>query len=212
MNCSVIKDLIPLYLDDCCSGETAMLVEEHIENCQDCKNFSEEIKTPFEIDMSIPIPTKLNRVEERKASVLQSILLFVSFAIITIGVSLESQTPSGFGNGYFAFSLVVPATGFMLSLVNWYFVRFYRSRKSFSNFSLLWTFLFTSACFAWSSWHYGIDSKFFNEILNGISAADSFEMAGFGLSFMAIGIVLTVALCFLSKVLSNKYAKLLGKE
>ncbi len=212
MDCNVIKDLIPLYVDGCCSAETAKIAKEHIDRCDACKRFYEEMKAPVEADLPISAPTKFNKVEERKASVLQSALLFASFAVITLGVALEAKTPSGFTNGYFAFSLVVPATGFMLSLANWYFVRLYKSRKSFSNGSLLSTVIMIFAGFAWSAYHYGANFDFFSEVFGNISATDFWEAAGFVLSFMAVGFLASVILCILSKVLSNKFAKLLGKE
>ena len=37
MNCDIIKDLIPLYIDECCSDESSKIVDEHIENCASCK-------------------------------------------------------------------------------------------------------------------------------------------------------------------------------
>ena len=135
MECNVVKDLIPLYIDDCCSEESAKIVKEHMENCCSCKELYENMSAA---DMApiISAPKKLSRISAWKAAVLQSGLLFVSFAIITIGVALEAATPSGLMNGYWAVSLVIPATGFLLSLANWYFVRLYKSRKSFSNCSL----------------------------------------------------------------------------
>ncbi len=36
-NCDMIKDLLPLYADDVCSEESRKAVEEHINNCPDCK-------------------------------------------------------------------------------------------------------------------------------------------------------------------------------
>ncbi len=212
MNCNVIKDLIPLYADDCCSDETAKIVKQHIDECDTCKKFYDEMKTPVETDLPICVPTKFNRVEERKASVLQSVLLFASFAVITLGVALEAKTPTGFTNGCFAFSLVVPATGFMLSLANWYFVRFYKSKKQFANCSFLATIAITLGGYAWSLGHYGVNSDFFAEVFKDISVTDFWEVAGLGLSFTVVGILFTAALCVLSKVLSDKYARLLGKE
>lgn len=39
--CEVIKDLLPLYKDNCCSNETNKIVEHHLETCNECK---EELK------------------------------------------------------------------------------------------------------------------------------------------------------------------------
>lgn len=35
--CGVIRDLLPLYIDDCCSPESRILVEEHLSACPACK-------------------------------------------------------------------------------------------------------------------------------------------------------------------------------
>ncbi len=36
-SCEVIKDLLPLYMDDCCSSKSRQMVEEHLEECPACK-------------------------------------------------------------------------------------------------------------------------------------------------------------------------------
>ncbi len=36
-SCEVIKDLLPLYIDGCCSPKSRQLVEEHLEECLSCK-------------------------------------------------------------------------------------------------------------------------------------------------------------------------------
>ncbi len=118
MDCNVIRDLIPLYIDDCCSKESANIVKEHIDRCPQCKELYENMKTSSDIAPTASVPATLSKINDWRASVLQSVLLFVSFAIITIGVALEAATPSGLMNGYWAVSLVIPATGFLLSLAN----------------------------------------------------------------------------------------------
>ncbi len=193
MKCNVIKDLLPLYVDDCCSEESSQLVREHLKECAACqgvysamshKSEMKEIKTPA---------MKLRRVSDWKASILQSILLFVSFAIITLGVALEAATPSGLINGMWAMALVIPATGNLLSLANWYFVRLYKSRKAFSNFSCVLTLLVTVVCYAWAFAHYA----------EGVLLPSP---------LMIFGTVLSMVFIVLSKVLSNQYALLLGRE
>lgn len=208
MECNVVKDLIPLYIDDCCSEESAKIVKEHMENCCSCKELYENMSAA---DMApiISAPKKLSRISAWKAAVLQSVLLFVSFAIITIGVALEAATPSGLMNGYWAVSLVIPATGFLLSLANWYFVRLYKSRKSFSNCSLLANLGITVCAYIWAGFHYEFN---FAELLQGNSFMEFLDMLQ-GLTFLhGIGILLSAEFCVLSKLLSSKYAKMLGKE
>ncbi len=44
IDCNVIADLIPLYIDDTCSRESAELVEEHIKTCGDCSKLMERMR------------------------------------------------------------------------------------------------------------------------------------------------------------------------
>ncbi len=43
-NCNIIKDLLPLYVDDICSEESKKLVEEHLKSCNNCKKYLKELK------------------------------------------------------------------------------------------------------------------------------------------------------------------------
>lgn len=209
MNCNIVKDLIPLYIDGCCSGESEKVVEEHINNCNECKKFFEDMKAPSDIVTVSELPKTFSKLNDWKASVLQSVLLFLSFALITVGVALEARTPSGLLNGFWALNLVIPATGLMLSLANWYFVRVYKSRKSFSNCSFLATLVITLSAYIWSGFHYEMNLI---DLFSGNNFAESLEVLHALLLFNGIGILLTIAFCVLSKFLSNQYAKMLGKE
>lgn len=37
LKCEVIRDLLPLYIDECCSDESRRLVEEHLKECDECR-------------------------------------------------------------------------------------------------------------------------------------------------------------------------------
>ncbi len=209
MDCNIVKDLIPLYIDGCCSEESKKVVEAHIENCCECKALLEDMRSPSQVVMATEAPKTYYRLKDWKASVLQAALLFASFALITLGVALEAYTASGLMNGFWAVNLIIPATGFMLSLANWYFVSVYKTRKLFSNCSLMATLVFTICAYAWSAFHYEVNvfalfaGHSFREVLETLYAL---------FLFGGIGILLMVVLCSLSKVLSNQYAKMLGKE
>lgn len=209
MNCNIVKDLIPLYIDGCCSEESEKIVKEHIRDCDDCKKLLEDMKSPYDIVTVSESPKTFSKLNDWKASVLQSVLLFLSFALITVGVALEARTPSGIGNGFWALNLVIPATGFMLSLANWYFIRVYKSRKCFSNYSLIATLGITLSAYIWSGFHYEINLF---DLFAGNDFANVLEMLHALLLLNGIGILLTVVFCILSKTLSNQYAKMLGKE
>ena len=182
-----------LYFDGCCSEESRREVEEHIKECAECRTVFEEMKNTAPVIEKAPIEAqpKFKRINERKASVLQSVLLFLSFAFTVAGTTLEASTPSGEINGMWAYALIVPSVGFMLSLANWYFVRLYKNKKTFSVCSVAATLLLTVCGYFWAFVHYKLSV---------------------GILSLVIGAALIVIFCILSGVLSNKYAVLIGKE
>ncbi len=208
MNCDIIKDLVPLYIDGCCSEESRKTVKEHIESCKNCKQIFDGMNYPSDIISAKKVTMPLKKIDTWRASILQSVLLFVAFGLITIGVAFEAKTPSGFTNGVWALNLVVPVTGFMLSLANWYFVHLYKNKKFFSNCSLFVTLTITVCSYVWTYFHYEIN-------LFGLLNTNS--LSGFSdtlqgiMFFFGKGFILTLILGILSKFLSRKYADLLGK-
>ena len=44
ISCEVIKDLLPLYVDDVLSEDSRKLVESHISDCADCKKYYEDMQ------------------------------------------------------------------------------------------------------------------------------------------------------------------------
>ncbi len=209
MDCNVIRDLIPLYVDGCCSEESEKMVREHIKGCESCLKLLDDMKSDTaEVTITTTTSYKVERICQWTASFMQSILLFVSFGLITVGVALEARTPSGLENGFWALNLVIPATGFMLSLANWYFVRFYNSRKRFFNCSWIATLVITLCAYGWGWRHYGIGLF---EMLSGADLYKPLEVFNGFMHFIGVGILLTAVFCVLSGILSNKFAKMLGK-
>ena len=200
MNCSVIQDLMILYADGCCSEESKAIVEEHIKSCDKCKKAFEEMNAVEAVVLEKPKAKAFTKIKSWKASVMQSVLLFVSFALLVFGVAREATTPSGNTNGLWAVAVIIPTTGFLLSLANWYFVRVYPSRKTFSNCSLLATVAFIVIGYIWAVLHYRNVS------------ADLFNGSVISTGLFITGIVLSIAFCVISKFLSDRYARMIGKE
>lgn len=186
MDCHVIQDLLPLYADGCCSEESAQLVRAHLETCENCRRAYAQMQGGCREKEEFTPVTKLRRISDWKASLLQSLALFVSFAVITLGVILEGNTPAGEKNGLWAAVLIVPATACLMSLANWFFLRIYKSRKGFSWCSCAVTGALLVLGNVWAWLHYG--------------------------RFLWIGAVTGIVFCVLSKVLSDRYGQLLGKE
>ena len=202
MNCNVIQDLLVLYSDDCCSNESKALVEEHLKSCESCRAALKEMKA---LTADISPSTGRNagsfrRIADWKASVMQSLLLFCSFAMLAYGVVREGNTPEGPENGLWAVAVIIPATGYLLSLANWYFIRLYPSKRAFSNASLITTLGFTAGGMLWAVLHYRQQLRIL------------FSGSASSLSLLAVGIFLSVLFCVISKLLSAKYAEMLGKE
>ena len=49
--CEVVKDILPLYVDGVCSQESAQLVEEHVENCEECRKIQEQLSSTIKLPM-----------------------------------------------------------------------------------------------------------------------------------------------------------------
>jgi len=80
IKCEVIKDLIPLYVDDVLSTESHELVEEHFTTCAECKTYCEKLKHTY-------IPILKNDAENEK-KVIQSIHKSINKKrIIAIGIT-----------------------------------------------------------------------------------------------------------------------------
>lgn len=212
MNCKIIQDLIPLYIDNCCSDESKNEIEKHLENCTECYSVYKAMTASMSTEETENTVRKASKINDFKASILQSALLFASFLIVTIGVAVEAAIPRGFTNGFAAFNVVIPATGFMLSLANWYFIKFYKSKKVFSGFSCLITFVLIACAGLWGGFHYEFSLFDFVKMFSGTDIVDFFKGTVMLTSYYSIGIIFTAALCLLSKLLSNTYAKMLGKE
>ena len=70
-SCNVIRDLLPLYVDEVCSVESRRMIEEHLKECSECKAYMESMSD------DAPKEKKLIQIdpedENRKASSLRSI-------------------------------------------------------------------------------------------------------------------------------------------
>ncbi|MBQ7999692.1 MAG: zf-HC2 domain-containing protein [Ruminococcus sp.] len=200
MNCNIIRDLIPLYIDGCLSDESIELVEEHLELCDECKGLLRLMKASEpvqEVTERISSDESIKRVSVWKASILQAVLQLLSFLLIVFGVTIEASD-SDINNGFWATGLIVPATGFMLSIINWYFIRLYRDRDKFSLVSSLCTLTFIIVGYVWAVGHYGF------------SCLDDYT--DFGFNGVLYGIPISIILCIFSAVFADKYGKLIGKE
>ncbi|SHM82333.1 Putative zinc-finger [Anaerosporobacter mobilis DSM 15930] len=48
VECEVIRDLLPLYIDGVCSNKSRNLIEEHLQGCNCCKKDYENMIVPLD--------------------------------------------------------------------------------------------------------------------------------------------------------------------
>lgn len=89
LTCDIIKDLLPLYVENISSDDTRLLVEEHIASCDSCKKELNKLYSPKEFthDMNV-LPLKKIQTTLRKKkclTVLFSVALTLLVIIIVMG-------------------------------------------------------------------------------------------------------------------------------
>lgn len=93
VDCDIIKDLLPSYIDKTASNSTNELVEEHLQNCEDCTSILENMNSV--VDESKRINIQEEQIDylkgfkkDKKISIIKSILIVI-IAILGIFVALD---------------------------------------------------------------------------------------------------------------------------
>lgn len=92
MKCNVVKDLMPLYLDDLCSEETKAELEKHLNECEACKKIKEELVQPEQTpetdinDLNKNI-APLKKVKKKIRKKNRLITVCVVFLVLVLGVT-----------------------------------------------------------------------------------------------------------------------------
>ena len=92
LNCDVIKDLMPLYVDNVCSEASKEIVKEHIEHCDSCHAMLRAMMEPekdLEIDADNRLPAKnpFKKIRRRNR-ILVSVAVMVTIAIMILIIAL----------------------------------------------------------------------------------------------------------------------------
>ena len=130
--CGVVRDLLPLYIDDCCSRESWNLVEEHLANCPACKQEWEEAVTggPLFLDgvaddllekLSEEKPAKIMKkgLKKMKRKWVQSItaVAIAAILIIPLGILTFNQSRA-YGISFSGLNEIRIANAFLRDLKN----------------------------------------------------------------------------------------------
>ncbi len=94
MDCDVIRDLLPLYADDACSGRSRELVEEHLQACPSCSDMLERLRaTEIENDLhrekETVIEYGIRQFRRRSAAVGSAVSAVITIPIL-IGLAVAA--------------------------------------------------------------------------------------------------------------------------
>ena len=73
LKCSIVEDLMPLYIEDLLNEETKNDIELHLEECEDCKEVYDELKKGVNLEYEKNMDLKDDEYEELKTDTLNSI-------------------------------------------------------------------------------------------------------------------------------------------
>lgn len=87
IKCTIIQDILPLYIDGVVSQDTKEMVEEHLQHCENCQEEYEAMKHELYIpaENNASILKKMNK-KWRKKKVMISIVSVLVTAIVLLGV------------------------------------------------------------------------------------------------------------------------------
>ncbi|MCP3030830.1 zf-HC2 domain-containing protein [Halobacillus sp. A1] len=88
ITCNMIRDILPLYVENMASQDTRDIVEEHIVSCENCKKRLEEMRTfeeqPVDTDIA-PLRNIQNTLRRKKLqTIILSVMVTLVFAVVTM--------------------------------------------------------------------------------------------------------------------------------
>lgn len=82
INCNVIQDILPLYIDDTVSDDTKALVEEHLQKCDCCRRLYNELQE----EIMVPVEPKDDDKEIKELQNFKKFLLKKKIRTILLSV------------------------------------------------------------------------------------------------------------------------------
>ena len=98
-DCGIIRDLLPLYVDNICSGKSRELVEEHLQECEECSNLlwklrSTEIENDLQNEKEDVISygfRKFRQLSARTGITVSGLLLIPVITLLIVNLVAGSQ-------------------------------------------------------------------------------------------------------------------------
>lgn len=86
MNCYIVRDLLPSFVDGLVSEETKKDLGEHLEDCGDCRTMYEQMKTPIAPEAVNADGKEINFLKKIKKRTIRNIALIFTALVIVFGV------------------------------------------------------------------------------------------------------------------------------
>ena len=90
-SCGIIKDLLPLYVDQVCSDESKELINEHLPECKECKSYMDSLRESQAVEaVAYDEETERRKVKmmlEMKKKLLFRNILVAAFTVLILGVA-----------------------------------------------------------------------------------------------------------------------------
>ncbi|WP_308653236.1 zf-HC2 domain-containing protein [uncultured Anaerococcus sp.] len=84
--CDVVRDLMPLYIDDVLSENSKIFVKDHIDSCEACRKYYEKLSSEVKIPVSRESRKKdLRPIEYLKANLSRKIIKRVLAVVLVVG-------------------------------------------------------------------------------------------------------------------------------
>lgn len=86
ISCSVIEDILPLYIDEICNYDTKKLVEEHLKNCDKCQEKYRQMTGTIVTESEIPTPEekKIKKSIRKMKLFKYALILIVALCFLTV--------------------------------------------------------------------------------------------------------------------------------
>lgn len=100
--CSIVRDLLPLYSEDMVSTDTAAFIEEHLKNCEACMNEYERTKDPKPIQNSndaAPLKNLSRKMKIKKINIIAMTTVFVVLFAVSVFVKLTAPSYLPYSEG-----------------------------------------------------------------------------------------------------------------
>ncbi len=85
VNCNIINDLLPLYIDDVVSDESRLMVEKHLETCPECRGIMDMMQSSIEYEKDVDV-TPFKRLRRKLIWRGIGISLLAALILLVVGV------------------------------------------------------------------------------------------------------------------------------